>query len=80
MITRDPGDAVRQAFLEGRRGEEGIGPRDRWMAAQIRRLLAPRRGAHLVHVGGWVHLVEDAQGETLYTLLADLAPQRLLLG
>ena len=80
MITHDPDEAVRQAFLAGRRGEEGIGPRDRWMAAQIRRLLVTRRGAHLVHVGGWVHLVEDARGETLFSLLADLAPQRLLLG
>jgi hypothetical protein len=80
MITHDSGEAMRQAFLEGRRGDEGIGPRDRWMAAQIRRLLAARCGGHLVHVGGWVHLVEDARGETLYSLLADLAPQRLLLG
>lgn len=80
MITRDPGEAVRQAFLEGRRGEEGIGPRDRWMAGEIRRLLAARRGVHLVHVGGWVHLIEDARGETLFSLLADLAPQRFLLG
>lgn len=80
LITRDPGEPVRQAFLAGRRGEEGIGPRDRWMAAQIRHLLAGHFGAHLAHVGGWVHLVEDARGETLYSLLADLAPQRLLLG
>jgi pheromone shutdown protein TraB len=80
MITRDSGETVRQAFLAGRRGAEGIGTRDRWMASEIRRLLAAQRGAHLVHVGGWVHLVEDARGETLYSLLADLAPQRLLLG
>jgi hypothetical protein len=80
LLVRDPGAAVRQAFLEGRRGEEGIGPRDRWMAKQIRQLLADRPGGHLVHVGGWVHLVEDARGETLFSLLADLKPQRLLLG
>lgn len=80
LISRDPGEPVRQAFLAGRRGEEGIGPRDRWMAAQIRRLLAERPEAHLLHVGGWVHLVEDSRGETLYSLLADLKPQRLLLG
>lgn len=79
MVTRNPGETVRLAFLAGRRGEEGIGPRDRWMEAQIRRLLAERPGAHLVHVGGWVHLVEDPRGETLYSLLADLAPQRILL-
>lgn len=80
LITRDTGEAVRQAFLAGRRGEEGIGPRDRWMAGQIRRLLVDHCGTHLVHIGGWVHLVEDSRGETLYSLLADLAPKRLLLG
>jgi len=79
MITRDPGEAVRQAFLAGRRGAEGIGPRDRWMAGRIRRLLADRDGGHLVHVGGWVHLIEDARGETLYSLLRELMPKRLLL-
>lgn len=80
MITQDPGAVVRQAYLAGRRGAEGIGPRDRWMSQQIRRLLAQRNGGHLVHVGGWVHLIEDEQGETLYSLLADLKPERLLLG
>jgi len=79
MISRDPGGAVRQAYLEGRRGAEGLGPRDRWMAGRIRSLLAAREGGHLVHVGGWVHLVEDARGETLYSLLADLDPVRRLL-
>jgi pheromone shutdown protein TraB len=72
------GEAVRQAFLQGRRGEEGIGPRDRHMEQEIRRLLAARAG-RLVHVGGWVHLVEDGRGETLFSRLADLEPQRLLL-
>jgi pheromone shutdown protein TraB len=80
MITRDPGETVRQAYLEGRRGAEGIGPRDRWMAGRMRRLLTDRHGGHLVHVGGWVHLIADARGETLYSLLADLKPKRLLLG
>jgi hypothetical protein len=79
MVTADPGEAVRRAFLERRRGEEGIGPRDRWMAQKIRRLLADYPGRHLVHVGGWVHLIEDDRGETLYSLLSDLQPQRLLL-
>jgi len=79
LITRDPGEPVRQAFLAGRRGEEGIGPRDHWMEGQIRRLLVEHRVAQLVHIGGWVHLVEDSRGETLYSLLADLGPKRLLL-
>lgn len=80
MITQASGEATRQTYLKGRRGAEGVGPRDRWMAEQIRRLLAARPGAHLVHVGGWVHLIEDARGETLYSLLTDLMPERMLLG
>jgi len=80
MIVRDPGSAVRQAFLERRRGAEGIGPRDRWMAEQIERLLADGRVGHLVHVGGWVHMVGDEQGETLFSLLERFAPVRELLG
>jgi pheromone shutdown protein TraB len=79
MILRDSGETVRQAFLDGRRGSEGIGSRDRWMAGRIRHLLADRPGGHLVHVGGWVHLIDDARGETLYSLLRDLKPKRLLL-
>ncbi|BCR07036.1 hypothetical protein DESUT3_41050 [Desulfuromonas versatilis] len=73
-------EAVRQAFLERHRGEEGIGQRDKWMEGKIRELLRSRPGGHLVHVGGWLHLVADRRAETLYSRLADLAPQRLLLG
>lgn len=80
MVLGDPVDAVRRAFLERRRGEEGIGPRDRWMAHKIGRLLAEHPVRHLVHIGGWVHLIEDEHGETLYSLLADLKPERVLLG
>lgn len=80
LISRDPGESVRQAFLASRRGEEGIGPRDRWMSEQIRKLLTAQPGFHLVHIGGWVHLVEDPRRETLYSLLVELKPQRLLLG
>jgi len=72
------GPEQRQAFLAARRSNEGIGPRDRAMAERIRRIW--RQGAgHLVHIGGWVHLLEDARGETLYARLRDLQPQRLLL-
>lgn len=70
---------LRQAFLEPRRGPEGIGPRDRRMAQKIRRHLENSRGGHLVHVGGWLHLVEDERGETLYSLLRDWRPRRILL-
>jgi hypothetical protein len=78
MVQRDRGEAIRQAFLAGRRGEEGIGRRDRHMAGEIRRLLAARPG-RLVHIGGWVHLVADREGETLYSRLEELSPERLIL-
>jgi hypothetical protein len=71
--------ALRHAFLAGRRGEEGIGPRDRRMAEAIRQHISRFPRGHLVHIGGWVHLIEDEAGETLFSLLSDLAPQRLLL-
>lgn len=79
MVREGAGEAVRHAFLRGRRGEEGIGPRDLHMAGEIRRRLAARPERHLVHIGGWVHLVEDDEGETLYSRLRDLEPRRLLL-
>lgn len=69
---------AREAFLRGCRGVEGIGPRDRHLAKKIRGLLQSLPG-HLVHVGGWVHLIDDPVGETLYSLLLDLNPQRILL-
>lgn len=78
MLAPKATRVLRQAFLAGRRGDEGIGPRDREMAGKIRQFWNHGDG-DLVHVGGWVHLVEDEQGETLYTLLADLQPVRLLL-
>jgi hypothetical protein len=79
MVLEDPGLAVRQAFLSGRRGTEGIGPRDIRLAQKIRRRLKDCPGSHLVHIGGWVHLVEDDRRETLFSLLEDLHPERVLL-
>jgi len=71
--------SIRQAFLAGKRGVEGIGVRDQHMATEIRRQLTTDPVRHLIHVGGWVHLVEDAAGETLFSRLADLSPRRVLL-
>lgn len=78
QLLASPDDKLRSAFLHGCRGEEGIGPRDRHLAEKIRSLAQGRPG-HLVHIGGWVHLLDDPAGETLYSLLADLQPRRLLL-
>lgn len=66
-------------YLQGRRGREGIGDRDRAMAEEIRRQVEGAARGHLAHIGDWVHLLEDPQGETLFSRLHDLQPRRLLL-
>jgi hypothetical protein len=78
QLLASPDARLRGAFLQGCRGEEGIGPRDRHLATKIRALAQSQPG-HLVHIGGWVHLLDDPGGETLYSLLSDLQPRRLLL-
>jgi len=79
LLQTAPGDAVCEAFLRRRRGPEGVGRRDQVMADQLRRLRNRHPGRRLVHVGGWVHLLEDPHEETLFSRLADLSPQRRLL-
>lgn len=78
QLLASPDARLHRAFLQGCRGEEGIGARDRHLAAKIRALLQDSPG-HLVHIGGWVHLLDDPDNETLYSLLSDLQPRRLLL-
>ncbi len=78
QLLASPDALQRSALLQGCRGKEGIGPRDRHLATMIRSLLQSDPG-HLVHIGGWVHLLDDPAGETLYSLLSDLQPRRLLL-
>ena len=80
LLGAETAASLRHAFLAGKRGAEGIGPRDLFMATAIRRYLGTSPEQHLLHIGGWVHLVEDdIAGETLFSRLADLLPQRLLL-
>ena len=52
--------------------------REHFMAYRLRKIVATFQGRHIVHIGGWQHLVTN-QG-TLYNLLEDLKPQRILLG
>lgn len=80
FVEGSPGREVTQAFLARRRGEEGIGVRDRWMARAIGRRVRGNPTVHLVHLGGWVHLVEDEAGETLFSRLKELQPRRILAG
>ncbi len=58
------------------RGKRGL-LRELFLACRIRNMA--RRYDALVHVGGWVHLVEDPLGLSLASLLRDLQPQRILL-
>lgn len=51
--------------------------REMFMACRIRNMAGRYRV--LVHVGGWVHLVQDPRGLSLASLLKDLRPVRMLL-
>ena len=53
--------------------------RESFMAGKIRRLMEKMKGEKLLHVGGWEHLVEAPGQRSLFGLLADLRPERLLL-
>jgi hypothetical protein len=52
--------------------------RERIMANRIRKITTRYAGRQIVHIGGWQHLT--AQPETLFSLLEDLMPKRVLLG
>lgn len=51
--------------------------RERFMACRIRRVA--ERFKRVVHVGGWTHLLHDPKGHSLFCLLEDLSPKRVLL-
>jgi hypothetical protein len=52
--------------------------REAFLACRIRKLAA--HYGTMVHVGGWVHLMEDREGRSLASLLVDLSPDKVLLG
>jgi len=51
--------------------------RERIMASRIRNIAARYAGRSIVHIGGWQHLA--VQPGTLFSLLEDLTPKRVLL-
>jgi hypothetical protein len=52
--------------------------RENIMTDRIRKIVAKYPGSTIAHVGGWQHLI-SRQG-TIFNLLEDLVPQRVLLG
>jgi hypothetical protein len=75
LISKNADQFFVEAFLNGRRGD-GMARRDRYMSFRIREIM--RDGGETLHVGGWEHLLNDPKGRTLYTLLKDLSPRRIL--
>jgi hypothetical protein len=53
--------------------------REAYMAEKIRSFVRREKGKKILHVGGWEHLIEFSQGNSLFGLLQDLRPQRILL-
>lgn len=49
------------------------------MAEKIRQLLANKKGKMLCHIGGWEHLIERPNEKSLFSLLQDFKPIRILL-
>jgi hypothetical protein len=57
--------------------DEILERRERLMASRIKKIAARHAGRHIVHIGGWQHLA--AQPRTLFSLLEELMPERVLL-
>ena len=53
--------------------------REKHMSRRIRNLVRRHPDKKLAHIGGWEHFTENADCITIYQLLRDLAPERILL-
>ena len=53
--------------------------REVYMAKRIRNLAQGIDGGKILHVGGWEHLIDPPEGNSLFGLLKDLRPKRVLL-
>ena len=75
LTSQDADKLFIEAFLNGKTGD-GMVHRDRYMSLRIKELL--RNQGKTLHVGGWEHLLDDPRGKTLYSLLKNLRPRRIL--
>ena len=53
--------------------------REVYMAGKIRELIRGINRGKILHVAGWEHLIDSPGGNSLFGLLKDLQPQRVLL-
>jgi hypothetical protein len=60
-------------------GSHEFQARDTIMAERIRGFVHLAGGRKVIHIGGWEHLIEFRDGLSLFKLLQDLHPQRILL-
>ena len=60
-------------------GEEVI-KREACMAEKIRGLIRQKNEGKTLHIGGWEHMIELPNGKSLFGLVKDLQPKRIILG
>lgn len=56
-----------------------VGARDSFMAAKVQEIIKQYPTSRLTVVIGWMHILDDPKRETLYSMIRDLKPQRVLL-
>lgn len=71
-------DGTQSPWLQVIQTDKGWERREHIMAERIRKITAKYQGCTIVHVGGWRHLL--ARQGTLFNLLEELEPKRVLLG
>lgn len=70
-------NGMQSPWLSMMHTDEDWKKREHSMTDRIRKIAAHYTGCSIIHVGGWQHLI--ARQGTLYTLLEDLKPKRILL-
>ena len=60
-------------------GEE-LTKREACMAEKIRSLARQKNEGKTLHIGGWEHMIELPNGRSLFGLVKDLQPKRIILG
>ena len=59
---------------------EEVMSREAYMAEKIRGLVRQKNQVKALHIGGWEHMIELPEGKSLFGLVKDLRPKRIILG